>query len=71
VELLPKQKLTVKLKKGCHAYNKRKTERTKIMFDAGGLAYVYLCYGMHHLFNIVTGSKDVAQAVLFGPSIQQ
>lgn len=52
------------IEKGCHAYNKRKTERTKIMFDAGGLAYVYLCYGMHHLFNIVTGSKDVAQAVL-------
>ena len=52
------------IEKGCHAYNKRKTERTKIMFDAGGLAYVYLCYGMHHLFNIVTDSKDIAQAVL-------
>ena len=52
------------IEEGCHAYNKRKTVRTKIMFDAGGLAYVYLCYGMHHLFNIVTGSKDVAQAVL-------
>lgn len=52
------------IEKGSHAYNKRKTERTKIMFEAGGLAYVYLCYGMHHLFNIVTGSKDIAQAVL-------
>jgi len=52
------------IEKGCHAYNKRKTERTKIMFEAGGLSYVYFCYGMHHLFNIVTGKKDTAQAVL-------
>lgn len=50
--------------KGCHAYNRRKTERTKIMFEAGGLSYVYFCYGMHHLFNVVTGKKDTAQAVL-------
>ena len=50
--------------KGCHAYNKRKTERTSIMFESGGLSYVYFCYGMHHLFNIVTGKKDTAQAVL-------
>ena len=50
--------------KGCHAYNKRKTERTKIMFEVGGFSYVYLCYGMHYLFNIVTGKKDKAQAVL-------
>jgi len=52
------------IEKGCHAYNKRKTDRTKIMFEAGGLSYVYFCYGMHHLFNIVTGKKDTAQAVL-------
>lgn len=52
------------IEKGCHAFNKRKTERTKIMFEAGGLSYVYFCYGMHHLFNIVTGKKDFAQAVL-------
>jgi DNA-3-methyladenine glycosylase len=50
--------------KGSHAYNKRKTERTKIMFEPGGLSYVYFCYGMHHLFNVVTGKKDVAEAVL-------
>lgn len=52
------------IEKGSHAYNKRKTERTKIMFENGGLSYVYFCYGMHHLFNIVTGKKDIAQAVL-------
>ena len=52
------------IEKGCHAYNKKKTERTKIMFENGGLSYVYFCYGMHHLFNIVTGKKDIAQAVL-------
>lgn len=52
------------IEKGSHAYNKRKTDRTKIMFEDGGLSYVYFCYGMHHLFNIVTGKKDIAQAVL-------
>ncbi len=52
------------IEKGCHAYQKRKTERTKIMFEAGGLSYVYLCYGMHYLFNVVTGKQDIAQAVL-------
>ncbi|MFN8283049.1 MAG: DNA-3-methyladenine glycosylase [Chitinophagales bacterium] len=52
------------IEKGCHAYNKRKTERTKIMFEQGGLSYVYFCYGMHYLFNIVSGKKDIAQAVL-------
>lgn len=52
------------IEKGCHAYNKRKTDRTGIMFEPGGLSYVYLCYGMHHLFNIVTGKKDTAQAIL-------
>lgn len=50
--------------KGCHAYQKRKTDRTKIMFENGGLSYIYLCYGMHYLFNIVTGKQDTAQAVL-------
>jgi DNA-3-methyladenine glycosylase len=52
------------IEKGSHAYNKRKTDRTKIMFEPGGLSYVYFCYGMHHLFNVVTGRKDFAQAVL-------
>ena len=50
--------------KACHAYNNRRTKRTEIMFKEGGCAYVYLCYGIHHLFNVVTGPKDMAHAVL-------
>lgn len=34
------------------------------MFEEGGVAYVYLCYGIHHLFNVVTNQKDKADAVL-------
>ncbi|MGD9592741.1 MAG: DNA-3-methyladenine glycosylase [Candidatus Berkiella sp.] len=50
--------------KASHAYNNRRTNRTEIMYAKGGVAYVYLCYGIHHLFNIVTGKKDNPQAVL-------
>ncbi len=50
--------------KACHAYNNRRTKRTEIMFWPGGVAYVYLCYGIHHLFNVVTGDPDMAHAVL-------
>lgn len=50
--------------KACHAYGGKRTDRTEVMYAQGGISYVYLCYGMHHLFNIVTGSKDVPQAVL-------
>lgn len=47
----------------CHAH-KGKTERTKIMYHRGGVAYVYLCYGIHSLLNIVSGPKDFPEAVL-------
>src|SRR5271170_6992524 len=47
-----------------HAFGNRRTARTEIMFAPGGAAYVYLCYGMHRLFNIVTGPLDSPQAVL-------
>jgi DNA-3-methyladenine glycosylase len=47
-----------------HAYLNRRTARTEVMFAPGGLAYVYLCYGLHHMFNIITGPKDSPQAVL-------
>jgi len=50
--------------KACHAYNDKRTKRTEVMFWQGGTAYVYLCYGIHHLFNIVTGPKEQADAVL-------
>ena len=35
-----------------HAYGGRRTKRTEVMYTSGGIAYVYLCYGIHHLFNI-------------------
>ncbi|MBI2268874.1 MAG: DNA-3-methyladenine glycosylase [Bacteroidetes bacterium] len=50
--------------KASHAWNGRRTSRTEIMYSEGGVAYVYLCYGIHHLFNIVTNKKDVPHAVL-------
>ncbi len=50
--------------KACHAYNNRRTDRTEVMFAEGGKAYVYLCYGIHHLFNVVTAKEDIAHAVL-------
>ena len=50
--------------KACHAYNNRRTKRTEIMFEEGGKAYVYLCYGIHHLFNVVTARKGMPHAVL-------
>lgn len=50
--------------KGSHAYGGRRTSRTDIMFNTGGVAYVYLIYGMYHCLNVVTGEKDNPQAVL-------
>jgi len=47
-----------------HAYNGRRTNRTEIMFAEGGMSYVYLCYGIHHLFNVVTNFKNTPHAVL-------
>jgi DNA-3-methyladenine glycosylase len=47
-----------------HAFGNRRTARTEIMFAPGGVAYVYLCYGMHRLFNIVTGPQNSPQAIL-------
>lgn len=47
-----------------HAYNNRFTERTKVMFENGGIAYIYLCYGIHNLLNVVTNKKGIPHAVL-------
>ncbi len=49
--------------RGCHAY-KGMTKRNEVMFDAGGVAYIYLCYGVHEMFNVVTNQKGKADAVL-------
>ncbi len=50
--------------KASHAYGGRRTKRTEPMFGPGGVAYVYLCYGIHHLFNVVTGVSGTPHAVL-------
>ena len=47
-----------------HAYGGRRTRRTEVMFEEAGTAYIYLCYGIHHLFNVVTNKKDIPHAIL-------
>jgi DNA-3-methyladenine glycosylase len=47
-----------------HAYGGRFTKRNEVMYGNGGSAYVYLCYGIHHLFNVVTNTKDIPHAIL-------
>lgn len=50
--------------KASHAYNNRRTARTETIYRNGGTAYVYLCYGIHALFNVVTSVGDEPHAVL-------
>ncbi|HTM98982.1 MAG TPA: DNA-3-methyladenine glycosylase [Pedobacter sp.] len=50
--------------KASHAYGNRFTPRTATMYDTGGITYVYLCYGIHHLLNVVTAPKGNPHAVL-------
>ena len=38
----------------CHAH-KGRTKRTETLYNPGGIAYVYLCYGIHYLLNVVSG----------------
>ncbi|MGU3375776.1 DNA-3-methyladenine glycosylase [Chryseobacterium sp. M5A1_1a] len=52
------------LDKASHAYGGKRTNRTEILYSYGGVSYVYLCYGIHHLFNIVTSTEDDPNAVL-------
>ncbi len=50
--------------KASHAYGERFTKRTEVMYRQGGTAYIYLCYGVHSLFNIVTNKSGIPDAVL-------
>lgn len=53
----------------CHAH-KGRTKRTKVMYDQAGTVYIYLCYGMHWMLNIVTGEKDRPEAVLIRACVE-
>lgn len=53
-----------KTDRASHAWNDRRTRRTETIYSHGGVAYVYLCYGIHHLFNVVTNQREVPHAVL-------
>jgi DNA-3-methyladenine glycosylase len=50
--------------KASHAFGGRRTNRNEIMYAEGGVAYVYLCYGIHHLFNVVTNCREKPHAIL-------
>jgi len=50
--------------KACHANNGKRTRRTEVMFGSGGHAYVYFCYGIHHMMNVVCNVQGQADAVL-------
>ena len=53
----------------CHAH-KGRTKRTEVMYETAGTVYVYLCYGMHWMLNIVTGEKDHPEAVLIRSCVE-
>lgn len=50
--------------KASHAHGNKKTNRTRVMYEEGGVAYVYLIYGMYNLFNIITNSGGIPHAIL-------
>jgi DNA-3-methyladenine glycosylase len=50
--------------KASHAAGGRRTNRNEVMYGEGGVSYVYLCYGIHHLFNVVTNRPETPHAVL-------
>lgn len=50
--------------KASHAFGGRRSARTEVMYRIGGTAYIYLCYGIHSLFNIVTNREDIPHAIL-------
>jgi DNA-3-methyladenine glycosylase len=50
--------------KASHAYGDRRTNRTEIMYSEGGVSYVYLCYGIHYMINVVTSVQNEPHAIL-------
>ena len=48
----------------CHAHAGTRTPRTEIMYHIGGVFYVYLTYGIHHMLNLVSGPTESPEAVL-------
>ena len=50
--------------KASHAFGGRRTRRNEMMYHAGGVIYMYLCYGIHSMLNIVTNVEDVPDAIL-------
>lgn len=50
--------------KASHAFGGRRTARNEVMYAKGGSAYIYLCYGIHHLFNVVTNDENIPHAIL-------
>ena len=50
--------------RGSHAFGGRRTKRNEMMYAEGGRAYVYLCYGMHHMLNFVSNEEGTPDAVL-------
>ena len=50
--------------KASHAWAGRRTARNEVMYHPGGTAYVYICYGIHRLFNVVTNNKETPHAIL-------
>ena len=53
----------------CHAH-KGRTKRTEVLYADAGTVYVYLCYGMHWLLNVVTGDAEDPQAVLIRACVE-
>jgi DNA-3-methyladenine glycosylase len=47
-----------------HAFGGRRTSRTEHLYGDAGTVYIYICYGMHHLFNVITNKKDIPHGVL-------
>ena len=47
-----------------HAYGNRRTERNEVMYHLGGVSYVFICYGIHSMFNIVTNIEGIPHAIL-------